>query len=255
MSPYQRNCLLFLMLTLLAGCKEILYSDLPERQANEMLAILQANGIGSDKKSGKGGTVTLRVEKKRFADAVQLLRDQGYPREEFTDLGRLFPQEGLISSPEEERIRYVYGLSQEVAETLTHIDGVITARVHVVLPQREVDRLERSESLPTSAAVFIKHRPGADLQVLIPRIKQLVQNSVAGLPYDKIAVALFPSSPAMVRRQRLETVMGIVVEADSAERLWGLLAGLLGASLVGLGVSAVLWRLKGRAEPAGTNEG
>ena len=249
-------CLLFFVCILLSGCKEVLYSDLPQRQANEMLAILQANGIDSDKKPGKGGTVTLRVEKARFADAVRLLRDRGLPREAFTDLGRLFPQEGLISSPEEERIRYVYGLSQEVAETLTHIDGVITARVHVVLPQREPDSLQPSEPQPTSAAVFIKHRADADLQILVPRIKQLVQNSVAGLPYDKIAVALFPVSPAASRRPDLMTVLGVVVEAGSVGRLRGMLAGWLFAGLL-LGVagfSGIRW-FRNRREMAGSDGG
>ncbi len=251
----RHRCLICcLLLFLLAGCKETLYSDLPERQANEMLAVLLANGIAADKRPGKGGKVTLRVAKERFADAIALLHDNGFPRDRFTDLGQLFPREGLISSPSEERIRYVYGLSQQVAETLTQIDGVITARVHVVLPERNPDALDKTPLPPTSAAVFIKHRPDVDMGGQVSRIKRIVQNSVAGLPYEKISVALFPANSLQVRHPRLESVLGIVVERSSVFRLRGVLMLLVAALPLSAGVAAWLgWRY-GRRRPVSETE-
>ena len=71
--------------------------------------------------------------------AVELLKSQGYPRDKFAKIGEVFQKSGLVSSPTEERIRYMYALSQEIAETLTRIDGVMNARVHIVIPDLGVD--------------------------------------------------------------------------------------------------------------------
>ena len=59
---------------LLAGCKVDLYSGLPERDANAMLAVLLRHHIDSDKQPGKEGAATLRVDEKRVAEAVDLLQ-------------------------------------------------------------------------------------------------------------------------------------------------------------------------------------
>src|SRR5690606_37312618 len=42
----------------------------------------------------------------------------------------------------------------------------------------------------SSAAVFIKHRAGLDLDFLTPQIKRLVSNAIEGMSYDKVSVVL-----------------------------------------------------------------
>ena len=44
---------------------------------------------------------------------------------------------GVDLEPEEDRVRYVYGLSQELSDTLEKMDGVLLARVHIVLPAKD----------------------------------------------------------------------------------------------------------------------
>ena len=46
---------------------------------------------------------------------------------------------------------------------------------------------------PASAAVFIKHRPERNLAGQVTQIKALVVNSIEGLAYDNVTVALFPA--------------------------------------------------------------
>ena len=101
-----------------------------------MLAALINAGMDAQKIAGKEGMVGLSVPASQVGRALDLLRAQGLPRERFAGMGEVFKKEGLISSPLEERARYLYALSQELGATLTKIDGVITARVHVVLPER-----------------------------------------------------------------------------------------------------------------------
>ncbi|MEM9618006.1 MAG: type III secretion inner membrane ring lipoprotein SctJ [Pseudomonadota bacterium] len=182
---------LLLGLTLVA-CKTELYSELPEEQANEMMALLMANGIDAEKGPAAKGLAPLSVPTSEMSSAIDLLRSNGYPRDSFDNLGTVFEQKGLVSSPLEERVRFVYGLSQTLSETLNQIDGVTAARVHIVLP--DSDALTEKSGKST-ASVFLKTRPDVDLSNKVPEIKQLVQASVEGLVYDSVVVTLFESSP------------------------------------------------------------
>jgi type III secretion protein J len=179
---------------LLAGCSSAdLYSQLSEKQANELIAALQSAGIPADKRTKDSKGWTVRVGQADFARAVDTLRAEGLPRDEFESLGRVFRKEGFVSSPLEERARLIYGLSQELSNTLSSIDGVVVARVHLAVPERDplADRPQAA-----SASVMVKHRPGVDMSQHIGQIKALVVNSVEGLSYDHVTVSLFAAQDA-----------------------------------------------------------
>jgi type III secretion protein J len=123
-------------LLLLAACgRAELYSKLTEAQANEMVAVLQSAGITADKEQAGEGQWQISTAKGDFPRAIELLHAQGYPREEFQSLGTLFPKKGVLSSPTEERARLTFGLQQELQQTISQIDGVVGARVHLALPE------------------------------------------------------------------------------------------------------------------------
>lgn len=46
----------------------------------------------------------------------------------------------------------------------------------------------------SSASVFIKYAPNAQLDNYTPQIKRLINNSIVGLDYDRISVALIPGN-------------------------------------------------------------
>ncbi|MCK1740196.1 type III secretion inner membrane ring lipoprotein SctJ [Bradyrhizobium sp. 139] len=173
------------LLLLLVGCKADLYTKVQEREANEMLAVLLKNGVDALRVAAKDGTITIQVEQTQIASAIDLLNGEGLPRHAFKSLGEVFSAAGLIASPIEERARYVYALSEELSRTISDIDGVLSARVHVVLPKND---LLRRDTTPSSASVFIRHDSRANLSILLPQIKMLVANSIEGLSYDKVAV-------------------------------------------------------------------
>lgn len=180
-----------LLAALLAACSKVpLYNKLSERDANEVLAALMNSGIDARKSASSDKTWLLEVDQRDLAPALDLLRAHGLPREPHANLGELFRKEGLVSTPAEERMRYIYALSQELSQTLTQIDGVQVARVHVVIPAND----PLSETIkPSSAAVFVKHRADADLRALAPSIKNLVAGSIEGLAHENIALSLFPA--------------------------------------------------------------
>jgi type III secretion protein J len=238
---------LVLLVLMLAGCQVNLYSGLSEREGNEMIAVLLDHGIDARKLPGKEQTIDISVAEDQLSRAVDVLRRNGFPRDTYESIGSIFKKEGMISSPLEERIRYIYGLSQEISETLTHIDGVITARVHVVLPEQQP---YEEKFKPSSASVFIKYTPGSDLEAFIPKIKQMVYNSIEGLDYNKISVALFPGAePPLPMAQagafgNPQDIAGVRVAESSALRLWLLLGGLGGLLLLALlGFLVQTWRI------------
>ena len=174
---------------LLAACspRVELMSAMPEHEANEVMAALLNAGIKAEKVAGKEGMVGISLEAAQVGRAVDLLRSKGLPRERFAGMGQVFRKEGLISSPMEERARYLYALSQELGATLSQLDGVIVARVHVVLPERGS---VGDPNLPSSAAVFIKHQDGYNVEAVQPQIRRLVVNSIPGLTPDKVSLVL-----------------------------------------------------------------
>ncbi len=179
-----------LPLLLLSACKTNLYTGLSEQDANEMIAVLIRHNLDSSKSSGDKGTWDIMVEESQLAQAVEVLKSTGYPRDSYKSIGDVFGSSGLVSSPMEERIRFIYALSQELANTLSRIDGVIDARVHIVLPEN--DPLAQTIE-PSSASVFIKHSQESNVDEVIPQIKHLVLNSIEGLTYNNVTVVLFPS--------------------------------------------------------------
>lgn len=181
-------------LVLFAGCdrETTLHAGLEEGQANLVLAALLDAGIGCHKAPGEEGTWNVLVSEPKFAEAVNLLERQGLPRRARQGVAEVFKKTGMISSPSEERIRFMDALAQDLARTISMIDGVVDARVHVVLPAN--DPFARNV-LPSSAAVAIRARWDADLADFVPSVKGLVKNAIEGLAYDKIQVTLIRDRP------------------------------------------------------------
>jgi type III secretion protein J len=184
-----RFLVLALLLTLTACSKSPLYSDLAENEADQIIAVLIDKDIQADKVAGKEGAWVVNIDKKDFPRAVAILDSQGLPRDRFKSMGEIFQKSGLVSTPSEERIRFMYALSQEIGQTIEKFDGVVTARVHIAL---SVSDTSGDTPRPASAAVFIKYRPGYDLESVKPDIKNLVSKSVEGLAYDNVTVMLVP---------------------------------------------------------------
>ena len=160
---------------LLAGCDKetTLHSGLEERQANLVMAALIDAGINCHKAPGEEGTWNVMVSERKFAEAVNLLEQRGLPRRPHLGVGEVFKKTGMISSPSEERIRFMDALAQDIAKTISMIDGVVDARVHVVLPEN--DPFARN-ALPSSAAVAIRSRWDVDIADIVPSVKGLVKN-------------------------------------------------------------------------------
>ena len=240
------------LLVAACGAKVDLMASIAEADANEVIAALAGVGITASKVAGKEGMVGIQVPQQDAARATDTLRQLGLPRENFTGMGQVFQKSGMISSPLEERARYLYALSQDLSATLTRIDGVVFARVHLVLPEKG-SALEKDS--PSSAAVFIKHRADHDLEVLQPQVRRMVVNSIPGLSAERVSIVLIPSEVKVESGTHLASVWGVSVPASAAGRLSTLLWGMLALLVLALGAAAFLaWR-QWRPQPKPGAEG
>ncbi|SHO56775.1 type III secretion system inner membrane ring lipoprotein SctJ [Vibrio quintilis] len=227
------------MLIFLGGCQQYveLHRNLSEQDANEVIAELAYKHIEAEKSLAKDGVI-ISVDMSDMARAVRILEAAGLPRKSRANLGDIFRKEGVISSPLEERARYIYALSQELESTISQIDGVLVARVHVVLPER----VAPGEPVqPASAAVFIKHRPALDPDVMRPRITRLVQTSIPGLSgkKDKLSVVFIP---AQAYREQIKYVsFGPFLMKESDAGFWQSVVICSGLIVLILSVVMALW--------------
>lgn len=179
------------MTLLLASCTKVpLFSELGEEEANEIMAYLLEQKIKCVKAAGKEGKWILQVAQDDFPLAMNSVQALGLPREKLVKMSEVFQKSGLVSSPTEERIRFIDALSQELAGTMMKIDGVVVAKVHIALPDN--DPLGDTKMTP-SAAVFIKYRAGYDIETSTPDLKNLVAKSVEGLQFDDVELVLTPA--------------------------------------------------------------
>lgn len=250
-----RAALLLAAALFLSACQTELYSGLTEREANEIVAALLDAGIPASKEAARSGEeITVLVDKSRFSEAMALLNAKGLPSARYESLGDVFQKEGIVSSPVEERARFIYALSQELSQTIAEIDGVLSARIHVVLP--ETDMLGR-DFQPSSASVFIRHVPDIPVEQFLPNIKLLVANSIEGLVYDNVTVVTVPAldvTSGAATPLELAQFAGIWVHPGSLERLQLTLGGLGLLAVAGIGAAFAPQALRSIRRSGGADE-
>lgn len=235
-----RLIMLAVLLLCSTGCGRVdLYSDLGEREANEMMSLLLDRGVACSKTAGDDdGVWKLLVWTSDFSRSVEILKSAGYPHYRHERMGDVFQKSGLVSSPTEDRIRYVYALSEELSETISRIDGVVDARVHVVLPDNDPFS---EKVVPSSASVYIKHRADSDMSASSAEIKALVAKSIERLDSENIDVFMDEVEPLVVSSPDISYahVLGMKLGSESVRQFFLLVGGLAAAALINLGL--VLW--------------
>lgn len=238
------------LILLLTACSERveLHTKLTEQEANEVVAELADKHIRSTKAPTKDG-VTVAVDANDIARAVRTLEAVGLPRATRATLGNTFRKEGVISTPLEERARYIYALSQELETTLSNIDGVIVARVHVVLPER----VAPGEPIqPASASVFIKHDPRLDPDNINARVRRMVASSIPGMTTavdnpQKMTVVFVPAT-AYLEQQRLAYFGPFLVPGNDIG-FWRASVTFSLIAVVLIGAAGIFWRKRKKAQP------
>ncbi len=194
----------------LVGCKEVLYEQVNQQEANEMLALLLGNNISASKAIESSGTVTLYVEKDNFTRAIQILHQYGYPRSRQMTFDQLFPSGQLVTSPSQEQAKLVFFKEQQLENMFNQIDGVITSRVNIATCL-SVETCPAG-TVPT-ASILIKHSPEVNLSQYQSEIRSLVQHSIQHINYQDISVILIPAKYRYI--QNVDEAMDLTETEDS----------------------------------------
>ena len=114
MKLFAKSLSILTFILLLCGCDEmvVLFNALDEQQANPIMALLQDNHLSCQKNAGEENTWKLMVKQRDFAKAVELCQQHGLPQQIYHGVGDVFKKTGMVSSPTEERIRFM--VSQKV---------------------------------------------------------------------------------------------------------------------------------------------
>lgn len=245
-----------LLCATLLGCQVEVYKGLTEAQANTMLSTLLKRGIQAEKISAGKTGYTLAVDERQLVQALEILKENNLPRADYDDLGKVFSGQGMIASAAEEQARMAYAISQELSDTFSRIDGVLTARVHVVLGG--MDQNTDIRVLP-SAAVFLRHVPESPVINLVAKIRELTSKAVPELDYERVSVMLVPvREQVSVPLQPAPQFMGLPFLPENGPPY-----ALIGAGLVAvvalLGLALLLFSLKdkllSRKRSSGNDEG
>jgi type III secretion protein J len=179
----------------LAGCSTQIQHGLDEKQANEMQTALAGRGIEAQKvaEQGKKPTWAIEVDDDRAAEAVRVLTELGLPRARPQGFEEVFGKSSLVPTATEERVKYEEALSGELARTLEGMDGVLEARVHLVVPQAPRPGQVASAS---KASAFLRVQPGAAERLRHQKadLQALIAGSVEGLSADSVALVIDEAS-------------------------------------------------------------
>lgn len=161
----------------------LLYGDLSISDSTEMAAKLDAAKItyrlSEDAKQ-------VLVPQKEVGKARILLAQEGLPRQGSVGYEVFDQRQSFGTTSFVQNINQVRALEGELARTIGTIDNVRNARVHLVLPQRE---LFSKDSRPASASVFLNVRnSGAIGNEQIQSIQHLVSAAVPRLKASNVAI-------------------------------------------------------------------
>jgi len=162
---------------------KLLYSDLTTIDSGAMAAKLEETQIPYE--VSQDGT-RIMVPDTEVGRARMLLAEAGLPNGGSLGYEIFDKQSGFGTTNAVQNINAVRALEGELSRTISALDPVRSARVHLVLPQRE---LFSRDTRPASASVAVGLRPGKRLESeQISAIQSLVASAVPELKMEAVSI-------------------------------------------------------------------
>lgn len=161
----------------------LLYGDLSTSDTTAIAAQLDISSIPYQM-SADGAQIM--VPQSEVGAARMLLAQEGLPGNGSMGYEIFDRQQGFGTTSFVQNINQLRALEGEIARTITTLEPIRTARVHLVLPERA---LFSRESQPATASVFVSLRNSANVgSEQIASILHLVASAVPQLKPDRVAI-------------------------------------------------------------------
>jgi type III secretion protein J len=171
----------------LGACTIPVASDLDEAAANRVVAALGRNGVAADKErdTENEGRFSVDVGRGDASFALAVMAREELPPRSSPGWADALGTSSLIPTRADERAKLLMLTAGELERTLLGIEEVISARVHLALPER--DALVVDAARPPSASVLLKHG-GVAPPLSVTEVQRLVAGAVPGLDPSSVMV-------------------------------------------------------------------
>lgn len=241
-----QSALPFALALLGAGCAVPVAATLDEPEANRVVVALDQTGIDSSKEADPTteGKFRVMVARDDVGRALAAMREEELPRPKARGVLESADHGQLVPSQAAEHAQIVVGMAGELEKTLSAIDGVLAARVHLNLPAREP--LRDGPAAKATASVLLEHR-GTTPPLAPESIQRLISGGAPGVAAADVAVVFVPrTARAGAGRTDLAHVGPITVARGSMTTLKIAFASLALVVLALTAATLALWTRIGK---------
>lgn len=225
--------------SLSVGCSVNLLQNLSEAEANEIIAVLHKHGIQGEKKRAhtfSRSSFAVSVHRDDEVEGWRIVRQANLPRPAHAGIQELFAKPSLIPSATEQRALLNQALSGDIAQTLQSVEGVLEARVHLALTERDPLTPPDIPDAKPKASVLLR----LSKKIPLPegKIKALVAGAVKDLSPEAVSVVSVMDHmqhQATDEKQDSLQKIGPFLVGSSSQRLFlvTLMGGLLMVIILG----------------------
>jgi flagellar M-ring protein FliF len=175
--------LLFTLVFRIGGeANALLFAGVETREAAEITQRLEQADIPYELR-GDGGSIY--VPRSRVLDARMMLSAEGLPSRGSIGYEIFDEPDALGQTQFQQNINRLRALEGELARTIASLDGVASARVHLVLPERQL--FARDAEQP-SASIVIQLRRDELTSGQVRAIRNLVASATPGLSANRVTI-------------------------------------------------------------------
>lgn len=217
-----------------------LYGNMSAEDSNSAIGVLEANGVRYrlDNRSGLIAVAADEVHRARL-----LLAGEGFPRAGGVGFESLYREQEIGVSSFMEQARYHRALEEELSRTISALDGVRAARVHLAMAKQSAFLRQRQE--PAASVVLHLYAGQLLSERQLAGIVHLVSASVPNLQAEGVSVV--DQQGRLLSSQGAEEDFGYSkeqfrlaqqLEQRYSDRIVGILEPILGPGRVRAQVSA-----------------
>ena len=203
--------LLWIALSASQGDYQTLYSGLSAEQSSQITQALKASQIPYELDSDS----TIKVPSEMVHEARVQLAGQGLPNAVGGAGFELFDKNEFGMTAFTQKVNYQRAMEAELGRTISHLDVIRQARVHLVIPERS---LFKDDQRSPTASVILGLDPGRELDpASIRAIRHLVASGVEGL--DARDITLVNESGDLLAAPRQQGAAGMLGGGGDGEHI------------------------------------